>query len=279
MAYTIKMNILEVNSTEKAKNKIKKIAQNNNLDYEFVYSILSFCWNYDKNKMGLDIGWVKNLDMDNEYSKRLNIVCDKINLKENLLNKDETIEKLYNNLSKVNTEKLKNDFLYGSQHGNKCYISEYSSFYYLNNATKEKLGTLYWNDNKPTIESLMKSIFLKLHNGGMDARNGLQYLCVDLTIKLPYLENETVANDWTNDFIKNIVIEKYTLSDLIKQLKQYCKGDKYFYQIILQAISFSGILKVAKIDVSKLFLPDYRNIKSKHFYSNEWSYPLRFCNE
>ena len=64
------MNISEINSTDKAKNKIKRIAKDNNLDYEFVYSIFSFCWNYDLTKMGWSIGWVKDLDRDNEYLRR-----------------------------------------------------------------------------------------------------------------------------------------------------------------------------------------------------------------
>jgi hypothetical protein len=273
------MNIFEVNTTEKAKNKIRKIAENNNLDYELVYFIFSFCWNYDLNKIGFDIGWVKNLERDNEYLKRERIICGKINLQENILSKSETIEKLYKTLFEIDTEILKNNFLYGSQNGNKCYISEYSSFWYLNNATKEKLETLYWNGDKPNIENILKSIFLKLHNGGIDTRNSLRYLCDDLTIKMPYETKKIVVKDWTDDFIKNIERNNFLLTDLRKELKQYCKGDKYFLQIILEALSYSGILKVPDNDISKIFLPDYRDKKSKHFYSNEWSYPLRYWNE
>jgi hypothetical protein len=270
--------IKEINSTDKAKNKIRKIAKLNNLEYEFVYSIVSSCWNYDLNKMGLAIGWVKNLDKDNEYFRRLNLICDKIDLESNILNQTETIEKLYKALSGINREVLDNKFLFGSQNGNKCFVSEYSSYHYLNNATKEKLKTLYWSGDKPTVESLLKSIFLKLHNGGMDARNELGYVYTDLVIKLPYTGNEFTAKNWTDDFIKSINV-KITLNDLRNELKQYCKGDKYFLQIILEALSFSGKLKAPNIDISELFLPDYRDKKSNHFYSNEWAYPLRFWNE
>jgi hypothetical protein len=273
------MNIFEVNTTEKAKNKIKKIAKNNNLDYELVYFILSFCWNYDLNKIGLDTGWVKDLEKDNEYLRRMKIICDKINLEEIVLNKREAIEKLYNTLFEINTEILKNNFLHGSKNGNKCYISEYSSFYYLNNATKGKLETLYWDEGKANIESTFKSIFLKLHNGGIGARNSLRYLCDDLTIKMPYETKGFVVKDWTSDFIKNIYENNFSLTDLVKELRQYCKGDKYFLQIVLEALSFSGILKVPDNDISEIFLPDYKDKKSKHFYSNEWSYPLRYWNE
>lgn len=271
------MNIIEVNTTERAKNAIKKLAKNNDLDYEFVYFLFSFCWNYDKQYFRQ----IKatDLDIDDEYGKRKNIICDKLNLQFNVLDKDYVIEKVYNSLSKIDTDKLWSNFLYGSVNGHNGYISEYSSYYYLANATKENLRTLFWKGDNPNEERIIRSIFLKLFNGGMGARNSLEYSYTDLVIKIPYTTKEFIAKDWTEDFMKDITGSGLTLTDLMKSLRQYCKGDKYFLQLILEALSYSGILKVPNIDAKNIFLPDYREIKSKHFYSNEWTYPLRLWNE
>jgi hypothetical protein len=270
------MNIFEINTTEKAKNTIKKIAKRNNLDYDFVYYIFSFCWNYDEHYFKQ----IKDLDKDNEYGKRKEIICDKLNIQINKLNKNNVIEKLYERLLEKDVETLKNNFLYGSQNGNNGYISEYATYHYLANATKEKLETLYWGNNyNYNEESIIKSIFLKIYNGGMGAKNGLEYCYTDLIIKLPYEVKEFTVNDWTNEFIKEIEGNKLTLIEIIKILRHYCKGDKYYLQTILEALSYSGILKVPNYEINNKFLPDFRDTKSKHFYSNEWTYPLRFWNE
>ena len=271
------MNILEVNKSEKAESAIKKIAKNNNLDYEFVYFLFSFCWNYDKQYLRQ----IKttDLEIDNEYLRRKNIICDKLNLQDNVFDKNYLIEKLYDSLSKRCTETLWKNFLFGSTNKHNGYISEYATFNYLANATKENLGTLYWYNKNFTEERIIGSIFLKLFNGGLDARNSLEYSYTDLCIQLPYVTKESDTKDWTQDFIKDTTETRLTLTDLIKTLRKYCKGDKLFLQTILEALSYSGILKVPNIDIKNIFLPDYREIKSKHFYSNEWKYPLRLWNE
>ena len=271
------MNILEVNTSEKAKSAIKKLAKNNNLDYEFVYFLFSFSWNYD-NQYFKQIK-ATDLEIDDEYLRRKKIICDKLNLQDNALDKNYLIEKVYDNLTKRDTETLWRNFLYGSTNSHNGYISEYASYHYLANATKENLATLFWNGDNLTEERIIRSMFFKLYNGGWGPRSSLTGSYVDLIVKLPYTTKEFVAKDWTEDFIKDIRKNKLTLTDLIKTLRQYCKGDKTFLQIVLEALSYSGILKVPNIDVKNIFLPDYREIKSKHFYSNEWTYPLRLWNE
>ena len=73
--------------------------------------------------------------------------------------------------------------------------------------------------------------------------------------------------------------KKPTLSDLIKLIAPYCKGNKYFRQDVLTALSFSGLLHIPGHDVQNLYLPDCQERYSKHFMSNEWAYPMRFWNE
>jgi hypothetical protein len=275
------MNIFEINTTEKAKNKIKQIANKNSLNYNFVYTLVSFFWNFNEGYHDKYYSkWVENIIIDTEYIKRKESVLNKLYLKEGLLNKNHAIEKLYNSLFEKNKETLINNFLYGSLKGNNGLVSEYATYYYLRNATKEKLATLYWGKEFSYNEmSIMKSIFLKIYNGGMSARNALNYCYTDLLIKLPYEIKNVISIDWTKDFIKELGQKKLTLTDLIKTVKHYCKGDKYFLQTVLEAISYSEILKVSKCDIKNVFLPDFRDTESKHFYANEWTYPLRLWND
>ncbi|MEM9982588.1 MAG: hypothetical protein AAF734_08835, partial [Bacteroidota bacterium] len=77
-----------------------------------------------------------------------------------------------------------------------------------------------------------------------------------------------------------INIEKpQTLSDLLNTCKGILKGDKFFKQRALQALSYAGKLKVNDIDVAKIYLPESRDTLARHFYSNEWTYPLRMWHE
>jgi hypothetical protein len=219
------MNVLEINQTEKAKGKLIKIAQNNNLDYGFTYFLSSFYWNYD----GIEADWVKNLEKDNEYIRRQEIIYNELGLNGKRLNKNTVVEMLYKNRLGIDVKKLENNFLHGSVNGNYCFVSEYASYYYLNNATREKLKTLEWKEGYYTDENIMKNIFYKIFRGGSVDRYNLEYLYADLVIKLKYNNSKDhIARDWINDFIKGINVNK--LTDLIKLLKEYCKGDKYYLQ-------------------------------------------------
>lgn len=254
--------------------KIANIAKRNNLDYEFVYSIITFHWNYD----GIEGDWVNNLTVDDEYNKRLEIIYKILNLSNEVLDKHYVIEKIYNITKELNENILESNFLVGSQNGNYCYVSEYASYYYLKNATMDKLETLDWVDGKLNNETIVKYIFRKLFRGGSIERHNLGYLYSDLIVRLPYIETKNDTNDWTKEFIQNVYKNKTTLTDLIKML-QFCKGDKYFKQTILEALSYSGKLKVNGHETENKFIPEYRNELSEHFYSNEWTYPLRFWNK
>jgi hypothetical protein len=110
------MNILEINQPDKAKRKLIKIAQNNDLDNDFVYFLFSFYWNYD----GPEGDWVsiKNLDIDNEYRNRYEYIYNKLCLKDEILNKNYVVKKIYNNLLEMDIKTLKNNFLYGCMNGN-----------------------------------------------------------------------------------------------------------------------------------------------------------------
>ncbi|MDR1625992.1 MAG: hypothetical protein LBT33_05570 [Spirochaetia bacterium] len=269
------MKLTEINQTEKAKKKIANIAKKNNLDYEFVYSIITPYWNYD----GPEGHWVKNLTEDNENTKRLEKIYGMLNLNKSneSLDKDRVAEILYNRLKKLDKNILENNFLAGAKNGSYCYVSEYASYHYLTNATSDKLKTLDWTKGTLNNETIVENIFLKIFRGGSIERYNLGYLYSDLIVKLPYAAAQNNAEDWTKEFIRNARKNKTTLTDLLKML-DCCKGDKYFKRTVLEALSYSGKLKVDGHEVENKFIPDYRNELSKHFYSNEWTYPLRFWN-
>ena len=269
------MNVLEINQTDKAKKKLANIAKKCDLDYDFVYPLFSFFWNYD----GIKGDWVESIDEDDEYKKRYEFIFDRLGLKNESLSKSYIIDGLNINLLSNDVVSLKNRFLHGCQNGNYGLISEYASYFYLKNGTKEKLETLEWNiKSSYTRKKIVENVFKKLFRGGSVDRDNLEYLYADLAVFLPYNQyfNNIVLEDWSNDFVKNIKAK--TLTELTKELRHYCKGDKYFLQTILEALSFSGVIKVPNHDISNYFIPDYRKDSIEIYSSNEWAYPLRFWN-
>ena len=271
------MKVTDINTTDKSKKKIQSIAKLNNLDFDLVYSIFCFHWNYD----GIEGDWVTNLEKDIVYQQRYEFIKEKLNLSNENLNKTQVINEIENKLTTLNKTTLTENFIFGATQKNYCLVSEYASFYYLANATKDRLNTLEWKSAYLTLESIVKQLFLKSFRGGSVDRYNLEYLYADLTINLPY-QNQVVKNeDWTKDFIKKVDDnrEKLKLSDLRNIVKEFCKGDKYFLQTILEALSYSDTLRVENHSITDIFVPDFRNKLSSHFYANEWTYPLRFWNE
>ena len=268
------MKVTDINTTDKAKKKIQGIAKSNNLDYNLVYYIFCFHWNYD----GIEGTWVTEVDKDDEYQNRYKFICDELKLNKENLTKTQIIEDIYNRLNTLKETTITESFIFGATQKNYCLVSEYASFYYLANATKEKLNTLECKSVDLTLETIVKQLFLKFFRGGSVDRYNLEYLYADLIINLPY-QNQIVKNeDWTKNFIKKVDEnrEKLKLADLRNIVKEFCKGDKYFLQTILEALSYSDTLKVENHSVKDIFVPDFRNKLSSHFYANEWTYPLRF---
>ena len=271
------MKITEINTTDKAKRKIQNIAKNNNLDFDLVYYIFCFHWNYD----GPEGTWVTEVDKNEDYQNRYKYIFDNLMLAERNYNKNQVVNEIYDLLKKVDEIQLNENFITGAKQSNYCLISEYSSFHYLTNATNEKLSTLEWKSTELTKQNIVKQLFFKIFRGGAVDRYNLEYLYADLVINLPY-QNQIIKNeDWVENFIRRINDnrEKTNLTGLITILKEFCKGDKYYLQTVLEALSYSDKLKVENHSVDKIFLPDFRNKLSSHFYSNEWTYPLRFWNK
>lgn len=266
-----------INQTNKAKKKLVSIAKNNGLDPTLVSYLFSFHWNYDGREGGT---WVYDRDLlpDADYHSRYKYLFTTLGLPQKPLSQEEVIATLHQTLACTDETSLRQHLLVGVVSGSYCRVSEFASYWYLRNATTDKLATLDWTADTCGPRQIADNLFFKLFRGGSIERYNLDYLYTDLIVELPYQLPSVPKADWLSSFIESVADspQKPTLSDLRTMLKPYCKGDRYFRQTVLEALSYAGYLKVEDHPVETLFIPDYRNKLSAHVNTNEWTYPLRF---
>lgn len=269
--------VTDINITDKAKKKIGTLAKLNHLDFDLVYAITSFHWNFD----GPEGDWVNDLAEDEEYKRRMEFIARELALPGKTLTKEEAANAVYERLKTGDPAAVTNGFIAGATNKNYCLVSEYASFHYLANATTTNLQTLDWRPAGLDTAQIIQQLFLKIFRGGSVERYNLGYLYCDLVIRLPYQQQPAATSNWTELFVQKVAEKRAEakLSDLITILKEFCKGDKYFLQTILEALAYAGILKVESRPVAGIFIPDHRNELAPHFYSNEWTWPLRFWNQ
>ena len=272
----------EINQSDTAKRKLKTLAKNSNLDVDFVTLIFNYSWDYDT--IGREsIGWVQSEQID---ANQLSIDTPKLYKylaidKDIDFNKDFLIREIISNHRDKNTEELKANFLASGHSKNYCYLSEYATYHYLNNLNSDKLNLLDYKNSETSLQ-LIDVIFKKIFRGGAIERYNLFYCYLDLCINLPYIKTEQVeTTDWIANLITTVnnLDKSATLKDLIKSCQTIIKGDKYFKKEVLQSLAYSGDLKVNQIEISTIFIPEFRDVLSNHFHSNEWTYPLRFWSE
>ena len=272
----------EINQSETAKRKLKNLAKSSNLDIEFVTLLANYSWDYDP--IGREsTGWVRKEQIDlTQLSNDTKLIFEYLGLKnDSNFTKEYLTEQILTSHKSKNPKELRKNILRAGLEKNYCYLSEYSTYHYLNNLSLEKLKLLDSKESYNTSEFLRK-LFMKLFRGGALERYNLLYCYCDLFISLPYKKvEESNAINWIETLVDNInnLSDSATLKDLIKSCQGVIKGDKYFKQETLQALAYSGDLKINKIDVSNIFIPEFRDVLSNHFYSNEWTYPLRLWNE
>lgn len=286
----------EINQSDSAKRKLKNISKNNNLPLDFVTTLYNFNWDLDPVRPTESIGWVHPEQYtQSQFEQGAEIVCNHLGIDKNKIeiSKKQVIHNLINVLKTIDKNELLENFLIAGETGNKCYLSEFSTVHYLNNYSEEKLFKLGKTDKlldtkndvidydeKYTMEDFISFLFVKVFRAGSIERGSLFYCYTDLCFDLPYIKQLKSENNWINTLVTNIEKQDNSkLSDLIKNCKSIVKGNKYFKQSVLEALSYSGDLKVKGIDVSKIFIPFYKDELASHFYSNEWKYPLRMWNE
>ena len=269
--------VSNINLTEKAKKKLAIIAKNNKLDDTLVSYLFSFHWNYDGPEGGT---WVyeRELSHDAAYKSRYEYIVHTLGLPEKTRTRDEVINTLYYKLRNTDETVLRQRFLAGAASMSYGYVSEFASYWYLRNATTDRLETLNWQGDSYSFRQLADNLFFKLFRGGAIERYNLDYLYTDLVVELPYQPAPTSNADWLTPFVGSVIDRpvKPALSNLRTMLKPYCKGDKHIRQTILEALSYAGHLTVENHPVESLFIPDYRNSLATHVNTNEWTYPLRF---
>ena len=271
----------DINQSTSAKRKIKSLAKNSNLDLKLVTLLANVSWDYDIDPMFSEpLGWVQDKQLKSNLGQTtLKEIANILHI--GSLKSEFLIENILISYNSINKNKLFQNFLVSGKTNNYAYLSEYATYHYLNNLTINNLKLLDFKIEYSIVD-VANMLFRKIFNGGAVNRDNLIYCYCDLWIKLPYLETPEInVSDWTKNVIEQIndLSNKSTLSDLINCTKSEIKGNKNFRQEILQALTYSRILKVKNIETRDLFIPQYRNELSTNFYSNEWTYPLRFWNE
>ena len=265
------------NTTATAQRKIKSLAKANGLEEKFIKVLANFTWDYDPEFGNEPIGWVKNEEIDQNAKRDLDYLADKLNIPYEInIQKNEAQNDLINKVREINESELYEKFLYSAKIKSYVNISEFASYSVLRGLNSENVKGLNWK-KEINIVQIARNLFLKAFRGGSIDRFDLDYLWCDLCLEL---RNKVPTKDKLDidSFLSAIssLGEQTNLIDLIKVSKEYVSGDKYLKQEYLQALSYSGLLEVNEISRNNVFIPEFKDELSEHYYSNEWTYPLRF---
>ena len=162
---------------------------------------------------------------------------------------------------------------------NNGHVSEFASHHYLRGVNKSRINSLAWNGKRVGMVEIARNLFLKLFRGGTIERNDLAYLWCDLVVPLEYgVASASNAIPWIEPLLASIesLPPNSGLNDLLACCKGLVGGDKFFKQEVLQSLAYADVLRVTGLPVSDMFIADRHDELSPHFYSNEWSFPLRF---
>ncbi|MCA8986893.1 MAG: hypothetical protein KDA78_04595 [Planctomycetaceae bacterium] len=270
------------NQSDTARRKLKTLARDSGLEVSFVTALANFTWDYDpsRNFPKESTGWVKNIDLPPEAEDQLRWIADYLGVSaEKQFSQSETERQLLDALTEMSPRILWSRFLSAASSKNYGHVSEFASFHYLRGADQSRLKMLEWEKAPLGIMEITSELFCKFFRGGSIERYRLAYLWTDLTIPIQYHRSKTQASgDWINSLLDRIeaLPERSGLKDLLNCCQGLMGGSKWFKQEILQALSYADVIRVNDLNVTKMFIPEHRNENSPHFYSNEWSYPLRF---
>ena len=126
---------------------------------------------------------------------------------------------------------------------------------------------------------IARNLFLKLFRGGSIERYDLAYLWCDLVVPIEYCAVMNANKEpWLEQLLTNIesLPPKAGLKNLIACCKGLVGGNKYFKQEVLQSLAYADVIRVSELPVTDMFIAERRDDLSPHFYSNEWTFPLRF---
>lgn len=270
----------ERNQTDTAKRKLKSLAKASCLDVELVTALANFTWDYDPRYRNESTGWVSNDDLPAEAKHQLDWIAGRLGLSPDFrLTRQKTADELIAVHRRYDVELLWANFLTALATKNYGPVSEFASYYYLRGLTSETVSFLAWNAKDVGVLQIVRNLFLKLFRGGAMQRWDLAYLWCDLVIDLNYqAPSSNAVTPWIGGLLDSVesLPPNSGLKDLLGCCKGVVGGDKFFKQEVLQALAYADVLRVNQLPVSEMFLAERRDESSPHYYSNEWTFPLRF---
>ncbi len=265
------------NRSPSAKRKIAGWAKRTGLPTQLVHVIVSLSRDYDAS-----VSWVADKCMPQIADDDLYQLCRYANFAPlERLDKAQAVRGVETKLASLEPKRLFADFCVGVRTKNTLLVSPFSTYCYLRNASERRLQSLPWN-GPLDLHRYAKHLFLKLFRAGCMEKCQLGYAYTDFR---SYSSHGSADNalDWT--WLSQLLSAVDTapaprsLSELRKACKGIVPGDAIFKTLVLEALSYAGILSVDHFDYANGFLADERATLSNHYYSNEWQYPLRVWSE
>lgn len=268
------------NQTDSARRKLKSLAKASGIDLELVSALANFTWDYDPGFGNEASGWVSNNALTRAAEKQLRGIAETLKLPPDFtLEYDRAASDLIRAYTDQSTDDIWADFCWAAVDKNYGHVSEFASHYYLRGLNRSRIKSLAWNGKRVGLVEIARELFVKLFRGGTMERNDLAYLWCDLVVPLEYeVQKASTAISWVEPLLDSIesLPPKSRLEDLLACCKGLVGGDKFFKQEVLQSLAYADVLRVTGLPVSEMFIADRRDELSPHFYSNEWSFPLRF---
>ncbi|QGQ23790.1 hypothetical protein F1728_14325 [Gimesia benthica] len=270
----------ERNQTDQARRKLKGLAKSSGMDLELITALANFTWDYDKVTPRDGNGWINKTPLNPAARKQLRLIADTVHLTPNFtLEYDQAAKDLIRTHAKLSSEIVWTNFYPAVANKNYGRVSEFASWYYLRGLNKSRMKSLDWKTKPVGMVEIARELFLKFFRGGSIERDNLDYLWCDLTLPLEYSYPKTSkVTPWLEPLLSAIegLPPHSGLKDLLACCKGLVGGDKFFKQEVLQALSYADVLQVNDLSVTAMFIADRRDELSSHYYSNEWSFPLRF---
>jgi hypothetical protein len=268
------------NQTETARRKLQSLAKATGVNSELVSALANFTWDYDPKPGNESFGWVTNDTLSALAKKQLRWIAETVGLDPDFeLEHEQAAQDLIKAHAEQATDTLWLNFHAAAGGKNYGRVSEFASHHYLRGLNKSRVKSLAWNTSRLGMVEIARHLFLKLFRGGKIERYDLGYLWCDLTIPLGYAnQQQPSAANWLDQLLSSIAALPASsgLGDLLGCCKSLVGGDKFFKQEVLQSLAYADVLRVTGLPVAEMFIAEHRDDLSPHFYSNEWSFPLRF---
>jgi len=273
----------QINSSAFAATKLQALSRSSGLNVDFVRAVANFTWDYDRDRPRKESnGWVE-LDPDDRTTEDgIALIATTLGLERNWsVSASGLIPQLLQAHMAIDPTAVWREFECAIASKSYWKLSRFATFSWLRGASAERLAALQDRHAEYRLSDLATALFLKLFRGGCLERSRLLYAWADLTgighaAPPADMPSGNVAEALAASFTET---PPATLSELLATCKGAIGGDKLFRQEALQALSYANLLQVNEHPITDIWLPGAQRKLSRHFYSNEWTYPLRFWGE